>query len=144
MPGGVSLVRPKRKPAPAFALRPAPFRAAFRFVGQSVSSAKWARLLGVQCAGDESTVYVHVYPNLWPNCKPISEEAGRTPQEVYDKLRAANGAPQFEPRSRWPRASPCARPQTLIKGQPGVRFELVVTHHKGRAHLPVVTLLRGA
>jgi hypothetical protein len=76
--------------------------------------------------------------------RPHMSLGGRTPQEVYDKLRPANGAPRFEPRSRWPRASPCAKPQTLIKGQPGVRLELVVTHYKDRTHLPVVSLLRAA
>ncbi|MCX5671032.1 MAG: hypothetical protein NTU94_06905 [Planctomycetota bacterium] len=37
-----------------------------------------------------------------------------------------------------------ARPQTLIKGQPGVRIELAVTFEAGRRHLPVVTLRRVA
>jgi hypothetical protein len=31
-------------------------------------------------------------------------------------------------------------PQTLVMGQPGVRFELSVTFEAGRRHLPVVTL----
>jgi hypothetical protein len=42
------------------------------------------------------------------------------------------------------RGSPCARPQTLIKGQPGARIELTVTFEAGRRHLPVVTLRRVA
>jgi hypothetical protein len=86
-----------------------------------------------------------LYFSDWYNkVRPHMSLGGRTPREVYEKLRPANGAPRFEPRSRWPRASPCAKPQTLIKGQPGARLELVVTHHKGRTHLPVVSLLRGA
>ncbi len=35
------------------------------------------------------------------------------------------GAPGFEPRTRWPRGSPCAKPQVFVKGKPG-----------GRRHLP--------
>jgi hypothetical protein len=65
---------------------------------------------------------------------------GRTPDEVYHGRRPANRSPRFEPRPGWPRGSPCARPQTLIKGQPGVRLELQVTCHNGRQHLPVVTI----
>ncbi len=65
---------------------------------------------------------------------------GLTPDEVYHAKRAANRSPRFEPRPSWPRGSPSARPQTLIKGQPGVRLEVQVTYHKGRKHLPIVTL----
>jgi hypothetical protein len=46
--------------------------------------------------------------------------------------------------SVWPRAAPCATPQALIKGTPGVRLELGVTFEAGRKHLPVVTLRRVA
>lgn len=79
----------------------------------------------------------------------------------------ANRAPRFEsersgdppalsggPRLRWPRGSPCLpaavpsggrhKPQTLVKGKPGVRRGLVVTFEGGRKHLPVITLRRGA
>ena len=41
-------------------------------------------------------------------------------------------------------SSPCAKPQVLVKGQPGVRLELAVTFQGGRRHLPVVTLRRVA
>ena len=32
----------------------------------------------------------------------------------------------------------------MIKGRPGARLELDITYHKGRNHLPVVTLNRVA
>ncbi len=35
-------------------------------------------------------------------------------------------------------------PQVLVKGQPGVQIELVVSYQYGRKHLPVVTLRRAA
>lgn len=76
--------------------------------------------------------------------RPHTTLNGRTPNEKYFSRRAANQQPRFEPRSRWPRGSPCARPQTLVKGQPGARLELIVTHHRGRKHLPVVSLKRAA
>jgi hypothetical protein len=35
---------------------------------------------------------------------------------------------------------PCAKPQTLVKGKPGVRTELDARFEAGRKHPPVVTL----
>ena len=40
--------------------------------------------------------------------------------------------------------SPCARPQTLVAGQPGDRFRIRVDFHEGRRHLPIVSLRRAA
>jgi transposase InsO family protein len=69
---------------------------------------------------------------------------GATPDERYFGRRPANRAPRFEPRAKWPRGAPCASPQTLVKGQPGARLELVVTFKAGQRHLPVVELRRVA
>lgn len=49
---------------------------------------------------------------------------GKTPDEVYSRQGPANELPRFVPRKRWPRGSPCATPQTLVKGQRGVKLEL--------------------
>jgi putative transposase len=76
--------------------------------------------------------------------RPHTALGGKTPNEVYDGRFPANRKPRFEPRAAWPRASPCAAPRTIVKGKPGVRIELQVTFHKGRKHLPVVTLHRAA
>jgi transposase InsO family protein len=72
--------------------------------------------------------------------RPHTALEGRTPNEIYLRLRPANRRPRIEPRQRWPRRAPCARPQTLIAGQPGDRFALHVTFHGGQRHLPVVSL----
>jgi len=69
---------------------------------------------------------------------------GAAPNEIYFGRCPANRAPRFEPRQRWPRGSPGAWPQVLVKGRPGVRLELVVTFQGGRRHLPVVALRRVA
>ena len=68
----------------------------------------------------------------------------RTPDEVNFGRRAACRAPRFEPRARWPRRSPCAGPQTLVRGRPGVTVKLALSHRAGRKHLPVVGLRRAA
>lgn len=39
---------------------------------------------------------------------------------------------------------PCARPQVLVKGQPGAEVTLHVEYLHGRKHLPIVTLQRAA
>ena len=69
---------------------------------------------------------------------------GLTPNEVYLGQRPANRRPRIEPRQLWPRRSPCARPRTLVAGQPGDRFNLQVHFHDSQRHLPIVTLRRAA
>ena len=76
--------------------------------------------------------------------RPHTTLGGKTPEEVYHHRYPANRRPRIEPRQRWPRGSPCAKPQTLIAGKPGQRFELVVSFHKQQRHLPVVKLNRAA
>jgi transposase InsO family protein len=63
----------------------------------------------------------------WYNAdRPHGTLQGATPDEVYFRHRPACRSPRFEPRAAWPRGSPCAQPQALVKGQPGVRLELTV------------------
>ena len=76
--------------------------------------------------------------------RPHMTLGGQTPNEIYFGQRPAHRAPRLEPRQRWPRASCCAKPQTLVAGQPGDRFHVRVKFHAGRRHLPVVSLHRAA
>ncbi len=76
--------------------------------------------------------------------RPNSALNGRTPNEIYHGRRAANRRPRCEPRSGWPRPSKCAKPQTLVAGQPGAEFTLQVDFVEGRKHLPIVTPKRAA
>jgi transposase InsO family protein len=69
---------------------------------------------------------------------------GKTPDEVYYGRYPANRKPRFEPRSRWPRDSPCARPWALVRGSPGARLTLEVSFHAGKKYLPIVRLKRVA
>ena len=81
----------------------------------------------------------------WYNAhRPHAALAGRTPHEVYFRLRPANRRPRLEPRVGWPRRSPRAKPCTLIAGQPGDRFTLDVNFHGGQRYLPIVSLKRAA
>ncbi len=81
----------------------------------------------------------------WYNgIRPHNWLAGNTPDEMYWDRPPACLAPRFEPRRGWPRGSPCAAPQTAVRGRSGVRLELEVSYVAGRKHLPVVELNRAA
>lgn len=81
----------------------------------------------------------------WYNAHRPHEWLGSiTPDERYHRSRPRARSPRFEPRADWPRRSPCASPQTLIRGQPGARVELDVQFLGERRHLPTVTLKRAA
>jgi len=82
---------------------------------------------------------------VWYNqSRPHMTLAGSTPDEVYHRRHPGRRYPRFEPRVRWPRGSPCARPGAPIRGKPGDRFELQIEDHAGRRHLPLVSLRRAA
>jgi transposase InsO family protein len=79
----------------------------------------------------------------WYNqSRPHTRLGGKTPNEVCYRAFPANRRPRFEPRSRWPRNSPCARPWALVRGSPGASVTVEVSFFRGRKHLPVVTLKR--
>ena len=76
--------------------------------------------------------------------RPHSRFGARTPDEIYFGEFPACRRPRFEPRTRWPRRSPCAGPHALVRGRPGVVVELIVEHRAGRKNLPIVSLKRVA
>jgi len=76
--------------------------------------------------------------------RPHTALRGATPDEIYHGRRPANRLPRWEPRPRWPRAASCARPRTLVKGQPGVRLHLAIDFRGDRQHLPQARLQRAA
>jgi putative transposase len=81
----------------------------------------------------------------WFNAhRPHGRLGARTPDEVYFGTMPACRKPRFEPRPRWPRRSPCAQPQALVRGRPGAVVELHVGYYARRKHLPLVTLKRVA
>ncbi|MCP4896055.1 MAG: DDE-type integrase/transposase/recombinase [bacterium] len=82
---------------------------------------------------------------VWYNQnRPHSTLDGKTPHEIYHKLRPASEHPRFEPRSRWRRTARCASPQAPVMGHCGVRIQLDVGYYRSRKHLPVVSLRRVA
>ena len=81
----------------------------------------------------------------WYNrSRPHTWLGGKTPDEAYHGRFPANRKPRFEPRSRWPRGSPCAKPWALVRGSPGAKLTLEVSFVAARKYLPIVTLRRTA
>jgi hypothetical protein len=95
---------------------------------------------------------IDFYVNWFNAHRPHGWLGGRTPDEVYYRQIPACRKPRFEPRSRWPRRSPCARPlsrhsgqeEALVRGRPGAVVELRVGCYARRKHLPLVLLKRVA
>ncbi len=65
-------------------------------------------------------------------------------KKAYRRIAPANKRPRREPRTRWPRDATCAGPKAKLRGDPGVRLELTVTHHDDQQHLPIIRLKRVA
>lgn len=76
--------------------------------------------------------------------RPHEYLGGRTPNEVYHGWFPANRKPRYEPRSHWPRGSPCAKPWALVRGSPGAKLTLELSYHRDRKHLPIIKLKRAA
>jgi transposase InsO family protein len=85
------------------------------------------------------------YYAMWYNHHRANQAlGGQTPWEVYAGHRPANRRPRFEPRANWPARSPCASPQTRVRGACGTGLSLVVGYLEGRRHLPIIELRRAA
>jgi putative transposase len=76
--------------------------------------------------------------------RPHDTLGGKTPNEVYCGQFPACRRPRYEPRSRWPRGSPCAKPWALVRSTSGARLQLDIEYLGGRKHLPIVRLKRVA
>lgn len=62
-----------------------------------------------------------------------------TPNEIYRRHRPAREGPRLEPRARYP-----TRRGEKLRGNKGAVVKLVVGHHEGRPHLPVIRLRAAA
>jgi putative transposase len=76
--------------------------------------------------------------------RPHSAREAATPDEVYFGRRPRSRRPRYEPRERWPRASPCAGPSAPVGGRTGQRVDLAVRYAQGRRHLPIIELKKAA
>jgi len=85
-----------------------------------------------------------LYVDWYNGHRPHDTLDTATPDEIYHRRRPASRKPRFEPRRSWPRGSPCAQPQTTVRGRKGQLLELDVRHLAGRRHLPIIELKRAA
>jgi transposase InsO family protein len=85
---------------------------------------------------------VSLYATWYNEHRPNQALGGRTPREVHSGIQPANTRPRFEPRGNWPTTSPCASPQTAIRGRRGVSSD--TQFYALRRHLLVVELCQAA
>jgi putative transposase len=87
---------------------------------------------------------VSLFVEWYNGHRPHSTLQAASPDEIYFKRPPASRAPRYEPRRRWPRGSPCARPPAPVRGRRGQQLALVVSHLGGRKHLPIIELKEAA
>ncbi len=76
--------------------------------------------------------------------RPHETLGGKTPNEVYFSRPPENEQPRIEPRRKWPRGSPCAKPMVGIEGDPGAPIIVEIDCREGRRHLPIISVRRAA
>ncbi len=99
----------------------------------------WRLLMPLSLSGMNRVVWQYV---CWYNRhRPHRSLGGATPNEVYNGLRPARDGPSYEPRRRYPLGkAPLHGAPRAVRGQRGTHLRLVVNHHEGQQHLPVVEL----
>jgi hypothetical protein len=81
----------------------------------------------------------------WYNAfRPHETLDGATPIERYENSTPTIETPRYEPRRKWPRESPCAKPVVPVEGRRGVKLELVISFMDENRKLPVIELRRVA
>ena len=83
---------------------------------------------------------IQSYADWYNEHRPHEYLRGRTPNEVYFDRPAANEAPRYETRLKYPRDGWVASPQAPVKGRRGARLDIEVTQYAGRPELPIVAL----
>ena len=87
----------------------------------------------------EMQVEVEAIIGWYNGCRPHIGLEGATPSEVYHRRRPARDGPRFETRTPYP-----VRRRDKLRGKKGAGVGLVIGHHEGRAHLPVIHLRAAA
>ncbi len=79
---------------------------------------------------------------VWYNLhRPHQALRGATPEETWAVTPPARDGPRFETRTRYPvSGSLGAGVPSAIRGERGVKLQLVVDHVEGRQHLPIFSL----
>jgi putative transposase len=103
---------------------------------------EWLRRGVVPLRRESMRRHVSSYLGWYFEFRPHQGLGGRTPKEVYERRRPANKRARWEPRPKWPKASPCATPRAKPKRSPPFRLAVVVRFHEGSRHLPIVELKR--
>ena len=82
---------------------------------------------------------VRAFVEWYGRFRPHSALGGATPDEIYFGLPLARDGPRFETRPKWP-----SDEGVTLRAPQGSVPKLVIHHHRGRRHLPIVELRRAA
>ncbi len=79
----------------------------------------------------------------WYNAhRPHMALGGKTPNESYFGVRAANAKPRIETRPLAKHSTPCAKPRMCMRGKAGVKVHVRLEFLEGRLHLPILKVER--
>lgn len=84
------------------------------------------------------------YTAWYNHHRPHTYLKGKTPDKVYTGCTPANKKSRIELRPSYPRKSPCASPQTSIRGKSGTQFVQTITFMVNQKHFPVIELKKFA
>jgi putative transposase len=103
---------------------------------------EWLRRIPIPLRADAFSAAIRKYLAWYHAERPHQGLGGRTPDEVFAGVRPKNEAPRIEPRPKWPRGAPCARPyakprRTNRRGLP----RMVVGFAGGARELPTVSFV---
>ncbi len=74
--------------------------------------------------------------------RPHMSLGGKTPNETYFGLRAANAKPRIETRPLAKHSTPCAKPRMCFSGKVGAKIRVRLEFLEGRLHLPILKVER--
>lgn len=103
---------------------------------------EWLRRIQIPLRAIEMHAELQRYVDWYHTHRPHQGLRGRTPSEVFSGDLPANEMPRFEPRARWPRKAPCAKPFAKPKRGQGGRLGLSVEYADPRKTLPVFRVER--
>ncbi len=79
----------------------------------------------------------------WYNShRPHMSLGGKTPNEAYFSLHAANAKPRIETRPLAKHSTPCAKPRMCFSGRSGAKVRVRLEFLEGRLHLPIIKVVR--
>lgn len=102
---------------------------------------EWTRRIDIPLESVQFQAMLNLYQYWFNEHRPHEYLGNRTPSEVYQEADTpAIEAPRYEPRERYPIASPCASPQVPVRGSPGAKLQFCVSFLDEGNLLPILEI----